>query len=57
MAKRKIDCSLDDIVMEFLQQVKCEKASKTKDRYSEGFHKENKKTWNESWRCGSIVQE
>ena len=28
MAKRKIDCSLDDIVTEYLKKVKCEKASK-----------------------------
>ena len=28
MAKRKIDCSLDDIVMEYLKKVKCEKTSK-----------------------------
>ena len=28
MAKRKIDCSLDDIVMEYLKKVKCERASK-----------------------------
>ena len=28
MAKRKIDCSLDDIVMEHLKKVKCEKTSK-----------------------------
>ena len=28
MAKRKVDCSLDDIVMEYLKKVKCEKTSK-----------------------------
>ena len=28
MAKRKIECSLDDIVMEHLKRVKCEKTSK-----------------------------
>ena len=28
MSKRKIDCSLDDVVMEYLKKVKCEKASK-----------------------------
>ena len=28
MAKRKIDCSLDDIVMEHLKKIKCERASK-----------------------------
>ena len=28
MAKRKIDCSLDDIVVEYLKKVKCEKSSK-----------------------------
>ena len=28
MAKRKIDCSLDDFVMEYLKKVKCEKSSK-----------------------------
>ena len=28
MAKRKMDCSLDDIVMEYLKKVKCEKTSK-----------------------------
>ena len=28
MAKRKIDCSLDDIVTEYLKKVKCEKTSK-----------------------------
>ena len=28
MAKRKIDCSLEDIVMEHLKRVKCEKTSK-----------------------------
>ena len=28
MAKRKIDCSLDDIVMEYLKKVKCERPSK-----------------------------
>ena len=28
MAKRKIDCSLDDIIMEYFKKVKCEKTSK-----------------------------
>ena len=28
MSKRKIDCSLDDIVMKYLKKVKCEKTSK-----------------------------
>ena len=28
MAKRKIDCSLDDIVIEYFKRVKCEKASR-----------------------------
>ena len=28
MAKRKIECSLDDIVSEYLKKVKCEKSSK-----------------------------
>ena len=28
MAKRKIDCSLDDIVSEYLKKAKCEKSSK-----------------------------
>ena len=28
MAKRKMDCSLDDIVMEYLKKAKCEKTSK-----------------------------
>ena len=28
MAKRKIECSLDDIVMEYLKRAKCEKTSK-----------------------------
>ena len=28
MAKRKIDCKLDDLVMEYLKKVKCEKTSK-----------------------------
>ena len=28
MAKRKIDCKLDDIVMEYLKKVKCERTSK-----------------------------
>ena len=28
MAKRKMDCSLDDFVMEYLKKVKCEKTSK-----------------------------
>ena len=28
MAKRKIDCNLDDIAKEYLKKVKCEKTSK-----------------------------
>ena len=28
MAKRKIDCKMDDIIMEYLKKVKCEKTSK-----------------------------
>ena len=28
MAKRKLDCKLDDLVMEYLKKVKCEKTSK-----------------------------
>ena len=28
MAKRKIDCSLDDVVMEYLKRVKCENTSR-----------------------------
>ena len=28
MAKRKIDCSLDDFVSEYFKKVKCEKSSK-----------------------------
>ena len=28
MAKRKIDCKMDDIIMEYLKKVKCEKSSK-----------------------------
>ena len=28
MTKRKMDCELDDIVMEYLKKAKCEKASK-----------------------------
>ena len=28
MAKRKIECSLDDIVMEHMKRLKCEKTSK-----------------------------
>ena len=28
MAKRKMDCGLDDIVTEYLKKVKCEKSSK-----------------------------
>ena len=28
MTKRKIDCSLDDIVIKYFKRVKCEKASK-----------------------------
>ena len=28
MAKRKINCSLDEIIMEYLKKVKCEKTSK-----------------------------
>ena len=28
MTKRKIDCSLDDIIIEYLKKVKCEKTSK-----------------------------
>ena len=28
MAKRKLDCSLDDIVSEYLKKIKCEKSSK-----------------------------
>ena len=28
MTKRKIDCSLDDIIIEYFKRVKCEKASR-----------------------------
>ena len=28
MTKRKIDCSLDDIIIEYFKKVKCEKTSK-----------------------------
>ena len=40
MAKRKIDCKLDDLVMEYLKKVKCEKTSKMfgTNRSSENDH-------------------
>ena len=38
MAKRKIDCSLDDIVMEHLKRVKCEKTSKIFGDSSDNGH-------------------
>ena len=45
MAKRKIDCSLDDIVMEYLKKVKCEKSSKMfgTDSSSENDHSKSLK--------------
>ena len=44
MAKRKIDCSLDDLVLEYLK-VKCEKASKMfgTDGSSENDHSKSLK--------------
>ena len=45
MAKRKIDCSLDNIVMEYLKKVKCEKSSKMfgTDGSSENDHSKSLK--------------
>ena len=45
MAKRKIDCSLDDIVMEYLKKFKCEKTSKMfgTGRSSENDHSKSLK--------------
>jgi len=40
MTKRKIDCNLDDIIMEYFKKVKCEKTSKMfgTERSSETDH-------------------
>ena len=38
MAKRKIDCSLDDIVSEYLKKTKCEKSSKIFERSAKSDH-------------------
>ena len=45
MAKRKIDCSLDDIVTEYLKEVKCEKTSKMfgNERSGESDHSKSLK--------------
>ena len=45
MAKRKIDCKMDDIVMEYLRKVKSEKASKMfgTNRSSETDHSKSLK--------------
>ena len=45
MAKRKIDCKLDDIVMEYLKKVKCERTSKMfgTERSAENDHSKSLK--------------
>ena len=45
MTKRKIDCSLNDIVIEHLKEVKCEKSSKMfgAERSSESDHSKSLK--------------
>ena len=43
MAKRKIDCSLDDIVMEHLKTVKCKKTSKVFGDSCENDHSKSPK--------------
>ena len=43
MAKRKIDCSLDDIVMEHLKKIKCEKSSKIFQDLCENDHSQSLK--------------
>ena len=45
MSKRKIDCSLDDFVSEYLKKIKCEKSSKmfTTESSSESGHSKSSK--------------
>ena len=43
MAKRKMDCSLDDIVMDYLERVKCEKTSKIFQDLCENDHSQSLK--------------
>ena len=57
MAKRKMDCSLDDIVMEYLKKVKCDKTSKMFGTDHSGDHSKSLKKFMKNLRQSEIKKE
>ena len=59
MAKRKMDCSLDDIVMEYLKKVKCDKTPKMfgTDHSGESDHSKSLKKFMKNLRQSEIKKE
>ena len=57
MAKRKMDSSLDDIVMEYLKKVKCDKTSKMFGTDHSGDHSKSLKKFMKNLRQSEIKKE
>ena len=59
MGKRKIDCSLDDIVIGYLKKVKCEKTSKMfgAETSSESDHSKSLKKFIKNLKQSEIKKE